>query len=323
MLRTAFTLASPAGTRARLSILIFHRVLAQRDDLVPDEIDAARFDAICAWLASWFNVLPLDVAVGRLRDGNLPARALAISFDDGYADNHDIALPILKRHGLCATFFIATGFVDGGRMWNDSVIEAVRAARGPGLDLANIGVQGINHVAVATVDEKRLAIATLLPALKYLETARREEAAAEVARAVGVALPNDLMMSSAQLRTLRRSGMQVGAHTVNHPILRDLPTAMATDEIRSSKSALEALLNEPVSMFAYPNGKPGVDYGSETVNIVRRCGFDAAVTTGWGAVRRDTDALQLPRFTPWDRSRLRFGLRLLRNLQSSGDPAAC
>jgi peptidoglycan/xylan/chitin deacetylase (PgdA/CDA1 family) len=322
MLRAAFSLASPAGPRARLSILIFHRVLPGPDALSPGEVDAARFDQLCGWLARWFNVLPLDAAVRRLQAGELPARSLAITFDDGYADNHDIALPILARHGLCATFFIATGFLDGGRMWNDSVIEAVRAAREPSLDLGDIGVAGIGRLAVATVDEKCQAIARLLPALKYLDPGRRERAAADVARAAGATPPNDLMMSSAQVRALRRGGMQVGAHTVNHPILRDLAPATASDEIRSSKSALEALLDEPVSLFAYPNGKPGVDYGPEAVDIVRRCGFEAAVSTGWGVARRGADAFQLPRFTPWDRDRLRFGLRLLHNLRSSGSSAS-
>jgi hypothetical protein len=93
-----------------------------------------------------------------------------------------------------------------------------------------------------------------------------------------------------------------------------LPGTTAREEIRASKAVLEALLNEPISMFAYPNGKPGIDYGPESVEIARQCGFSAAVTTGWGASRLGTDVFQLPRFTPWDRSRPAFGLRLLQNL---------
>lgn len=82
-MRPLFQLLSPSGARARLSVLIFHRVLPQPDPLFPDEIDAARFDAILGWLRSWFNVLPLDEAAQRLKDGSLPARAAALSFDDG------------------------------------------------------------------------------------------------------------------------------------------------------------------------------------------------------------------------------------------------
>ena len=121
-----FRALQPPGPRGRLHTLIFHRVLPQRDPLFPGEVTAQDFNAICRWLKAWFHVLPMDQAVQQLREGSLPSRALAISFDDGYADNHEVALPILLQHGLPATFFVATGFLDGGRMWNDTVIEAVR-----------------------------------------------------------------------------------------------------------------------------------------------------------------------------------------------------
>jgi peptidoglycan/xylan/chitin deacetylase (PgdA/CDA1 family) len=128
-MRCLFDVLAPSGARGRLSILIFHRILAAPDALLPDELDAARFDAVCGWLRRWFNVLPLDEAVRQLAAGDLAARALSITFDDGYADNHNVALPILARHGMCATFFVATGFLDGGRMFNDTLIEAVRRTR--------------------------------------------------------------------------------------------------------------------------------------------------------------------------------------------------
>jgi peptidoglycan/xylan/chitin deacetylase (PgdA/CDA1 family) len=114
MMRLLFGRLSPTGRRSRLPILMFHRVRKSVDPLMPDEIDAAQFDRICSWLATWFNVIALDDAVNRLEGGSLPERSLAITFDDGYADNHDVALPILTRHRLPATFFIATGFLDGG-----------------------------------------------------------------------------------------------------------------------------------------------------------------------------------------------------------------
>ena len=116
MLKVVTSWMSPAGPNARLSILIFHRVLSARDPLVPEEIDAPRFDQICRWLKASFNVLPLDAAVASLKAGTLPQRAACITFDDGYADNFRVAMPILQQQGLTATFFIATGFLDGGRI---------------------------------------------------------------------------------------------------------------------------------------------------------------------------------------------------------------
>ena len=122
------------------------------------------------------------------------------------------------------------------------------------------------------------------------------------------------MMSSGQVVALRRAGMQIGAHTVSHPILARLDDQAAHDEIALGKQALEALLDERVGLFAYPNGKPGEDYNGSNVQIVRGLGFDAAVTTARGAADQTTDRFQVPRFTPWDRSRARFGARLAANL---------
>src|SRR4030095_4281545 len=111
--RWLFHVMSPGGRRGRLPVMIFHRVLPQPDALFPGEPDAARFDAQLALLKRWFNILPLPDAIRGLREERLPPRPLTLTFDDGYADNCTVALPILQRHGLRAAFFIATDFLAG------------------------------------------------------------------------------------------------------------------------------------------------------------------------------------------------------------------
>lgn len=314
MLRPLFTLRSPAGSRGRLSILIFHRVLARADPLFPEEVDARRFDAICGWLRSWFNVLPLDRAVALLSDGRLPARAAAITFDDGYADNHELALPILQRHGLHATFFIATGFLDGGRMFNDSVIDAIRLTALQDLDLRDLDLGFEAPLSLAGEACRRVAIERILPKVKYLPLPRRQATVDALVRRCGASLPRDLMMSRAQVRALHRAGMGIGGHTRSHPILARLDEESQRAEILGGKRDLEAILDAPVSLFAYPNGKPVEDYSAVSVRVVRSAGFSAAVSTAWGAASAAMDRFQLPRFTPWDRDRYRFAFRLLGNL---------
>jgi len=314
MLQPLLSLLSPAGACARLSILIFHRVLPERDPLFPGEVTAEQFSAICAWLQRWFNPLPLHDAARRLSDGTLPSRALAITFDDGYADNHDVAMPILRRHGLTATFFVATGFLDGGRMWNDTVIEAVRRTNVAELNLRGTMAEGLGALPVTTVQERQAAIDRLIGATKYLASPDRAAWVAAIAERAAATLPDDLMMRSDQVRALMRGGMSIGAHTVSHPILTGLPVDAIEREIRNGREHLQAIVGDRVSVFAYPNGRPGTDYGPEAVEVVRSLGFDAALSTAWGAARSGTDRFQLPRFTPWDRSRLRFGLRMARNL---------
>ena len=285
-------------TGPRLSILIFHRVLATPDRLFPAEMDAARFDRLMALVARIFTVLPLADAVQSLRQGNLPANALSITFDDGYADNFDIALPILKRHGLSACFFIATGFLDGGRMFNDSVIECVRASPLQRLDLAEFG---LGQVDLQTPAQRTQAIGRILPLIKYLGQDERQAALLRLQRQCRPpGLPDNLMMSRAQVRALHAAGMEIGAHTVSHPILELADDAQAEAEIRDSRSLLEGLLDRPVSLFAYPNGQPGRDYSHRHAAIVKRQGFAAAVSTAAGVARPGDDCYQLPRFTPWD-----------------------
>jgi peptidoglycan/xylan/chitin deacetylase (PgdA/CDA1 family) len=315
MYRLPIAVVSPAGRSGRLTILIFHRVLAQHDPLNPDEPDAADFERRMRWVRSWFNVLPLAEAARRLAEGSIPSRALSITFDDGYADNHDIAAPILQRLGLSATFFIATGFLGGGCMWNDRVIEAIRACAPGELDLSAIGLG--RHTLGEPSSRRRAAVA-VLQAIKHLGAQARDEAMQRVVRAAGAPPAPALMMSVDQLRALRPMGMEIGAHTVTHPILSRSSESEAFTEISEGKRQLEEMLGHGVSTFAYPNGVPRADYLPEHVRMVRQIGFSAAVSTAWGAASRSSDRFQLPRFTPWDRSRWRFGARLLANL---GRPA--
>jgi peptidoglycan/xylan/chitin deacetylase (PgdA/CDA1 family) len=310
LFKSLFGWKLPAGAKARLPVLIFHRVLPEPDPLFPDEMDARRFDELCGWLTAWFNVLPLDQAALHMQSGTLPARAACITFDDGYADNYHVAMPILQRHGLMATFFIATGFLDGGRMWNDTIIEAVRACRAAVLDLSTLGLG--RHV-LGTVTAQQAAITSLIGHIKYRPGAERIGLTEEIARLANLQLPQKLMMTSAEVKAMRQAGMQIGAHTVSHPILARLADDEARQEIDGSKLFLEDLLGERVGLFAYPNGKPGEDYSPATVEIVRSLGFDAAVSTQWGASGTGDDLLQIKRFTPWDKTRLRFGMRLLDN----------
>lgn len=297
---------------ATLSILIYHRVLAQPDPLFPGEVDAALFERQLRLLKRFYAPLPLAEAVQRLQDGSLPARAACITFDDGYADNAQVALPLLQRHGLHATFFIATGYLDGGQMWNDTVIEAVRQAPAPVLDLRALG---LDCLPVANLAQRQAAIATLLGQLKYLPFDRRQQLAMQIRRQAGATAGAPAMLSTAQLRQLQAAGMALGAHTVSHPILSTLPEQEARLDIANGKHQLESLIQAPVTLFAYPNGKAGRDYVASHVAMVHSLGFKAAVATDWGVARPGAglDLLQLPRFTPWDRGRLAFLWRLRQN----------
>ena len=298
------------AARERLSILIFHRVLPEPDPLLPGEPSAEEFDALLAHVARRFTVLPLDEGIRRTFERTLPPRALAITFDDGYADNLSIAAPLLRARGIPATVFVATGYLDGGRMFNDLVIEAFRATRAPVLDLARLGL-GVHRSG--SIEERRIGIDRVLARLKYLP--ERDTRARELLHLAAVDVPPSHMLTSEGVRDLARNGIDVGAHTVTHPMLVSLSREDAWREICTGKCVLEQLLGRPVTLFAYPNGKPGHDYADEHVRMVCDAGFAAAVSTAWGAAGPASDPFQLPRFTPWTHTPWKFDLLMLRNLR--------
>jgi peptidoglycan/xylan/chitin deacetylase (PgdA/CDA1 family) len=311
-----FRVLSGGGAERRLTILMFHRVTPVPDDLFPGEVHHDSFDLICAWVSRWFNVLPLDEAVRRMYEGDLPPRALAITFDDGYADNHDVALPILQRHGLNATFFVATGFLDGGRMWNDTLVESVRRAKVDSLDLRGESMLASNPgvLSLRTTGDRRAALQKLIASTKYLAPLARQAQVDRIATMTRAELPHDLMMSSNQVAKLHQAGMRIGAHTVSHPILRGVDDDVARKEIGSSREKLSQITGSNVELFAYPNGKPDCDYSSRDVELARQLGFLAAFSTSPGAATAQSDRFQLPRFTPWRRAQLGFAAQLAKNL---------
>lgn len=298
------------GFQNRLVILMYHRVLAHPDSYHPGDVDAAAFDWQLAVLKRYFNVLPLTEAAERLKCGALPTRSVCITFDDGYADNVEIALPILQRHQLHATFFIATGYLNGGRMWNDTIVEALARATGERLDLTSLGL-GTHPITDTAARIK--ATRALLAQLKYLQPEDRLNKSVKIASVVGQNLPDNLMMTTTQLHTLSQAGMEIGAHTINHPILARVSDHESRAEIEGSIHRLHELLGRSISSFAYPNGRPHTDYGSRDVENVRRAGIQVAVSTAWGYANSSMDRHQLARIAPWDTTPTRFALRILRS----------
>lgn len=311
LIRTALSAISPAGHNAKLSILIFHRVLPEADPLFPDEPCVQRFEQLMVWLREWFNILPLEEAVERLQKGDLPARSAAITFDDGYADNATHALPILKKHHLPATFFITTGFLNAKLMWNDVVIESIRNARVDELDASFVG---LGERRIDGADNKREVLQRLIPAIKHRLPKERDDLVAIILERCNPRSMPSLMMNDRQILELRDAGMTIGAHTKTHPILANLDPIAAISEIDESRLYLASLLKQKIELFAYPNGKIDQDYNAGTCEIVKSLGFSAAVSTNWGYSTSQTDLFQLPRFSPWDRSKHYFALRMMGNL---------
>lgn len=295
-----------AGSRQKLQVFIFHRIPPRHDELLPGEPSAEQFDWMVSFISRNYTVMTFGEATARLRSGTLPPASACITFDDGYLDNATVAYPILKKYGVPATFFIATSFSDGGRMWNDNIIEAVRHAKQDKLDLERFG---LGTHPTGTSAERKQTIQNILQSLKYRPHSERQTTAAEIAEASNLSDHPELMMSRQDIRMLAGGGMEIGAHTHTHPILYSLPDAEAEHEIVHGKAALEALLDQAVISFAYPNGNTRTDMRQTHLGMIEKAGFQAAATTDWGVATIDTNPYLIPRFTPWDRTPSRFALR--------------
>lgn len=309
---SAKLLPSFLGTKGknRLSILIYHRVLPGKDELFPNEVTWDVFDWQMELLVNYFHPLSLSEALDLMDERRLPERAVCVTFDDGYADNEQIALPILKKWRIPATVFVASGYLNGGRMWNDTVIETVRAAKGSHVDMRAFG---LGEFKLENVSDQRQAIRSIINEIKYMDDDRRQSAVAHLESQASGSLPVNLMMTDEQVIHMHQKGIGIGGHTMTHPILAGLNKNQVQREVAENKHELEQLTGQPVNFFAYPNGKPGKDYRLEQRNIIRDLGFRAALSTHWGAATLDTDRWQLPRFTPWDSDTYKFMVRLIAN----------
>jgi len=309
LLRATGSAIGRLSRRGSLAVVNYHRVLARPDPLLETEPDVATFHWQMALLADCFNVMPLHDALRALDEGRLPPRTVCITFDDGYRSVHDLALPILRQYRLPATVFVTSGFLagDAGNMWNDRIIHAVQSLPPGSLDLTGIGLE---NYPLGSLEERKQSALRLTEAGKYLPPAERDSLVERLDRMSG-AHHDALMLTAEMLATLEGNRVEIGAHTISHPILTSLDDDSARIEIASGKRQLEALIGKPVRLFAYPNGKVGQDYDARHVEMVRQAGFFAAFTTAVGAITSDQDRFQLPRSRPWDRTPFRFGLRLL------------
>jgi len=310
LIRTIGDAIALAGRGNRLCVVNYHRILAGPDPMLESEPDVATFRWQMALLARCFNVLPLSAALEALDAGRLPPRAIAITFDDGYRSVHDLALPVLQEFGLPATVFVTSGHIGERDMWNDCIIEAVQHLPAGQLDLRHLG---LGSYSLHTLEARKATLANLTEASKYLPPPARLALVDTLGAMVGEgAGAHGLMLTTDMILALDRHGIDIGAHTVSHPILTSLDDLEARHEIVAGKEALEAVLGKPVALFAYPNGKSDKDFDQRHAAMAREAGFVAAFTTEPGAITRTSDRYALARSRPWDQTPLMFGLRLLR-----------
>lgn len=274
--------------RSKLTILMYHRVLGDRDCVdypFPSLVmPSSLFDTQLAYLSEHARVLPVSEALLEGPGSTSDSKPLAcLSFDDGYIDNFEIAAPLLEARGLRGTFYITAGAVQSQTpLWYDRAaakwaslgIREIRArvARLGEADVPELGTRNSWIEWLKTIpDERRKAIMTAL------ET--QDDPATSV------------LMTPDQVQQLAERGHEIGSHTLSHPILSSMAPDQRRAEIVGARQLLRDWTNREVPGFCYPNG----DFNSEVIGQLREAGHSYACTTLPGRNDQATDPFRLRR----------------------------
>ena len=241
-------------------------------------VSPAAFEQHVAYLAANYRVLSLPDAVSALRRGlTLPHNAVALTFDDGYADNLQAAR-ILKRHGLTGTFYLTAGCLAGGApFWPAELRLLVSALPGPTIELRLGG--GKVTVSVQDAPAREAAVKHLTKLFKANPIPVREDLREQLRRGANSTPSPSPMLTWEDVTEMHRLEMVIGSHTMTHPNLPNAGSAAAAQEISESKARLESAIGAPVTMFSYPNGGAERYMTAEIARLVREAGFEAATTS--------------------------------------------
>jgi peptidoglycan/xylan/chitin deacetylase (PgdA/CDA1 family) len=307
---------------SRAVILLYHRVIELASDPYLLAVSPTHFAEHLAVLRKYAQPISLLELVNGLRRGRVPRRAVIITFDDGYFDNLVYAKPLLEQHEIPATVFVTPfSALANSEFWWDT-LQKILLGVGSLPESLRLMLHGVayewhlNAAADYTWQDyardaswnygrkddptpRHTIFRSLHQLLKYLEEEERRQALRDLAAWAGVdtsVRTTDRLLSDAETIQLAEGGLiEVGAHTMTHPVLSALPVTKQRQEIGQSKRDLEQLLGHRVTSFAYPHGL-NADYTQETVKLVRESGFDCACAAWPGTIRSDIDTHQLPRF---------------------------
>jgi peptidoglycan/xylan/chitin deacetylase (PgdA/CDA1 family) len=280
-------------------VLTYHRVARLQTDPQMLAVSPEHFRAQLQFLRKQFPLVRFEEDWSSSRKP-----AVAITFDDGYADNAVVALPILEELEIPATFFVSTGAIGTlQEFWSD---ELERIVMGEWVFPESFELHDGRLKAqwpTGTPGERQVCYREMLAAMKEVDAVTRDSWLRRLrqwARAGEEGRETSRAMTVEELRLLGKSAFAtVGAHSVTHTPLSSLPIAEQRKEIQDSKKQLESWLGREVTLFSYPFGQR-CDYTQESVALCREAGFIKAAANFPGQAHRWTDPYQIPRLVVRD-----------------------
>jgi len=305
------------AARSRFAILCYHRV-GRGGVPVYSGLPPVVFEAQMKYLREHYRMVSLDEVLREMSDPRGRAPAVAITFDDGYADLYEHAFPVLLRYEIPATIFLTVGAIESGEVaWYDRVFVAFQVAPGKKLVLPTNPPQVI---VLGTPQERLHAAVEFISAMRRLPASEQRATCAKLESVVSLPRKSiaDRMLTWKQIRQMQTAGVSFGAHTMTHPVVSRLEEDLDW-ELGESKRILEDRLQRPVLDFAFPFGKNN-ECGDAAIACLVRLGFRSAVTSIEGLNRRATNPFALHRVSFCEEHTLAvFVLRLARLFLSSAE----
>ena len=295
----ALRLISPGATAA---ILMYHSVMpepaAHSDSLGGIIHSESEFRAQMELLARDYHPVSLNEVVDGLNSQkDLPSRSVVVTFDDGYTDNSEVAMPILNQLGIPAAFYVTVDCVEQRKLpWPSRLRFAFRKTKlRAWVDSRGAAWQ------LDDSDSRERAYLVSCDDCCQLSGKVQEDFVRSVEEQVQAAVPGDLsslIMSYDQIRSLAQHGHIVGSHTMTHPNMAYIPEQDAKAELAESKQRLERELKVTIRHFSYPCPAMTPHWNEKTVSQSRSVGYDSAVTTNGGVTRCGDNPLSLKRIRP-------------------------
>jgi peptidoglycan/xylan/chitin deacetylase (PgdA/CDA1 family) len=281
----------------KVAILRYHAVCGPEGDVYAEPgicISPPAFERHVRYLAANYAVLALPDIVDRLRTNRpLPINCVAITFDDGYADNF-AAAQVLSRYGLSATFYITAGCMAGGEpFWPAELRVLIRSVQDPVIRLRTPRTS--YEIPINNDAERRRAITTISRLFKAHPISVRDRLRDQLRTVAGLTQVPCHMLRWEQIAQMHRLGMTIGAHTLTHPNLPSAGEADAWREIAGSRTRLEQELGTSITMFSYPNGGSERYMDTAVARLVQKAGFSAATTSRNAFADAESDLFALER----------------------------
>jgi peptidoglycan/xylan/chitin deacetylase (PgdA/CDA1 family) len=292
-------------------ILKYHRTSASNGGMMSSSdsfefergVSARHLEAQARLIARYRRPIGMDELTDALRSGkSLPEKAVALTFDDGYIDNYEVAFPILRQHMIPATFYVCPGLIDSNRgFWWDEIYSCFRKTEKVAINASELAAHGMifqnlkEVLPTRTVAERESAAQRVIVMAKRMPAHSIRKFIADLADVLQVSGKPSCsaarLMGWSHIKEMADGGMDIGSHTMTHPMMSQISERELRQEVQDSRKRLQDALGRAINGFVYPSG----DYHAMAREVVKEAGHWYACTSESGLVRPTSDPYLLRR----------------------------